>query len=69
VKLSLTREHGTRTVEVEDGREGVGAPLIARERVRALLSECRFCEDHYSPVAEQTAVLSGSLVPQLGLRS
>lgn len=50
MKLTLTCEHGTRTVEIEDGREGIGADHYAKARIAALMPECPYCSIPWQPV-------------------
>lgn len=56
VKLSLACEHGTWTVEVEDGREGLGADNYVANRVRVLMPLCPYCS---IPWAGRVAVHEG----------
>ena len=59
MKLTLECEHGTRTVEFDEGREGIGnVRSVAGERsfasqvVAEITPRCPYCEAQHAPVYE-----------------
>ena len=57
MKLTLTCEHGTRALEVDEGCEGVGnsVPTVvggqsyAAQRIAALMPRCPYCDLPWQP--------------------
>lgn len=50
MRLTLKCEHGERTLEIDEGNEGVGSNHYARERIAVLMPRCPYCEGAFTPM-------------------
>lgn len=70
MKVTLTCEHGTLTVEVEEGREGIGnvhslagQRSFASDFIAAVIPRCPYCDAKYTHTPFPFGQVSGGSLP------